>query len=235
MRMRTSNAMAEDSNGGSPAEAHEFDELIANAPDAMFDCRKYYWPNFNSPDYVTHSFSKFVYPFSLPTISLPGSYYVATFGEPLLLTWVGFEAKVERRIGASVHIKIVGVEGNNPYACRRTNVFQYCNFPPPIRKHEPAFVHHFMTQDKVDTGLAVHYRVRKEYSIEMNASIDSSCIIERPTIVLEVQTPALTGGLEDHYMWDKDKYMEIEGNKTRKIFSTFIEYKKWMQDCNMYN
>ena len=87
------------------AEAHEFDELIANAPDAMFDCRKYYWPNFNSPDYVTHSFSKFVYPFSLPTISLPGSYYVATFGEPLLLTWVGFEAKVDRRIGAKISFK----------------------------------------------------------------------------------------------------------------------------------
>lgn len=92
-----------------------------------------------------------------------------------------------------------------------------------------------MTQDKVDTGLEVHYRVLKEYSIEINVSSDNSCIVENPTIVLKVQTPALTGGIEDHYMWDKDKYLEIEGNKTRKYYPSFIEYKKWMQDCKMYN
>lgn len=73
----------------------KFDKLVRSAPDAMFDCRTYYWPNYRSPAYITHSFSKFTFSFTLPTISIPGSYYIASFGEPLLLTWVSLETKVK--------------------------------------------------------------------------------------------------------------------------------------------
>ena len=91
-----------------------FDRIVINAPDAMFDCRAYYWPSFKSPSYITHSFLKFTYSFTLPTIillSVPGSYCVATFGEPLLLTWVGLGTKVERKIGSSCNVLINAVNG----------------------------------------------------------------------------------------------------------------------------
>ena len=38
-----------------------FDRIVMNAPDAMFDCRAYYWQNFKSPSHITHSFLKFTY------------------------------------------------------------------------------------------------------------------------------------------------------------------------------
>ena len=104
-------------------ESDEFDEIVKSAPDALFDCRAYYWPNFYSPSYITHSFSKFTFSFSLPTISVPGSYYVATFGEPLLLTWVGIKTKVRRKVGASTNISVYAVNGSDPFTSTHSNLF----------------------------------------------------------------------------------------------------------------
>ena len=87
--------------------------LSGNAPDAMFDSRAYYWPNFKSPSLITHSFRNFTYSFALPTISVPGSNYVGSFGESLR---VGLETKVQRKIGASTNIQINAVNGGDQLA-----------------------------------------------------------------------------------------------------------------------
>lgn len=207
------------------------DDLIRDAPDSIFDCRSYYWPNFKSPLYVRHSFQKFTYSFTLPTISRPGSYYVATFEEPLLLTWVGVKATIEHRIAASTSINISCVEGEDPFTNARTNVFQYCNVPPPVGRHEPNHVHYFMKKDNVDSGLPVHYRVREQYSVEMEVRIDGHSCIHNPVVVLKVQTPRLVGGFNDRPLWDKHEYLRLNGDKTRKHFPDYLQYKSWMKSA----
>ena len=182
-----------------------FDRIVMNAPDAMFDCRAYYGKNFKSPSYITHSFSKFMYSFTLPTISVPGSYYVATFGEPLLLTWIGLETKVKRKIGASNSIIINAVNGGDPFMSTRSNFFHYCKVPLPAGKLEQEFVHGFMTKDKIDTGLAA----RKDFSIELKVQFDDSCVVYNPIVVLKVRTPMLVGGLTDHPKWNMQEYSQI--------------------------
>lgn len=212
----------------------EFDELVRSAPDSMFDCRTYYWPNYVSPAYITHSFSKFTFSFTLPTTSIPGPLYVATFGEPLLLTWVGLETKIRRRIGSSTEVQINIIEGSNPFTSAHTNVFHYCKVPTPIRRQEGAYLHRIVTEDSIDTGLAIHMRVRKEYSIELKVRLpnDNSSTLINPTVVIKVQTPALVGGDEDHPLWDKYKYLHFHGDKTQKHFPSFLEYKTWMNSVN---
>lgn len=172
----------------------------------------------------------FIYTLKLSNVLSPGVYYLATFGEPLLLKWVGLETTVSRRIAASFDLQVNAVEGNNPYTSQHRSVFHHCIVPPPIRKQKPAFVHHFTTEDKINNGLPVHHRVYKDYSVELKVS--GHCNLKSPVVVLKVQTPKLVGGLTDHFMWDKDKYLEIEGNKTRKYCPGFLEYKKWMKNSN---
>ena len=230
--MATCGVSLDDGNIAKTTVDEMFDEIVMNAPDVMFDCRAYYWPNFHSPSYIMHSFSKFTFSFTLPTISVPGSYYVATFGEPLLLTWVGLQTKVRRRIGASTNILVNAVNGNDPFTSTHNNVFHYCKVPPPIRQQEQEFVHNFISEDKVDTGLAVHYRVHKDFSIEMKVRFDESCVVYEPTVVLKVQTPTLVGGLEDHPKWNMHTYLHMNGDKTRKYFPSFLEYKTWMSSVN---
>ena len=204
-----------------------FDRIVRNAPDAMFDTRAYYWPNFKSPSLITHSFRNFTYSFSLPTISVPGSYYVTSFGEPLLLTWVGLETKVKRKIGASTNILIN--DGDDPFLSMRCNLFHYCKVPLPVRKQEPDYVYGFMAEDKVNKGLVVHYRVCKYFSIELKAWFDDTCVVFDPTVVVKVQTPTLVGGLRDHPKWNVQEYLQREADKTHKYFPTYMEYKIWMQ------
>lgn len=59
-----------------------FDRIVMNAPDAMFDSRAYYWPNFKSPSLITHSFHKFTYSFGLSTISVLGEPLTIDMGRP---------------------------------------------------------------------------------------------------------------------------------------------------------
>ena len=248
MRMRTTpNAQArilklaysclsasEDAGSGMATIDDEFDEIVRSAPDAMFDCRTYYWPNYRSPVYITHSFSKFTFSFTLPTTSTPGSYYVVFFGEPLLLTWVGLEAKVRRQMGSSTEIQINAIEGGNHFTSDHTNIFNYCKVPTPIRRQERASLLHVMTEDSIDTGLAIHIRIRKEYSVELKVRLphDNSTTLINPKVVLKVQTPTLVGGDEDHPLWDKYKYLHFHGDKTRKHFPSYLEYKTWMNNIN---
>ena len=168
---------------------------------------------------------------------IPGSYYVATFGEPLLLTWVGLKIKVTQRIGSSTEIQVNTIDVNNPFSSTHTNVFHYCKVPTPIRRQEWASLHHIMTEDSIDTGIAVHYRVRKEYSIEMKVRLplDNSSALINPTVVIKVQTPTLVGGEKDHPLWDKYKYLHFEGDKTRKHFPSFLEYKTWMNSVTNHS
>ena len=85
-------------------EFQEFDTIATSIPAVYLDNRSYYWPNYVPVD-VHHEKYKFVYsiPVTVASISQSGAFYVATFTESLLLTWVGMEAKVHRRIGASTY------------------------------------------------------------------------------------------------------------------------------------
>ena len=64
----------------------EVDQLLAIVPGSILDSRRYYWPNFVNPQFIYHKKYKFVYSFQLPTIVESRDYYVASFGESLLLT-----------------------------------------------------------------------------------------------------------------------------------------------------
>ena len=48
-------------------------------------------------------------------------------------------------------------------------------------------------EDRIDTGLAVHYRAQKDCSIELKVGFDDSCVIYDPIVVLKVRTPTLVG------------------------------------------
>jgi hypothetical protein len=132
---------------------------------------------------------------------------------------------------SSTEIQINTVDGNNPFTSIHTNVFHYCKVPAPIRQQERAFLHHVMTEDSVDTGLAVHLR---EYSIELKVRLpsDNSSTLINPTVVIKVQTPTLVGGDEDHPLWDKYRYLHFHGDKTQKHFPSFLEYKTWINSVN---
>lgn len=98
------------------SSTREFDQLVESIPDSVLDVRSYYWPNFIQTRYIHHSFKKFVYSIEMPTpICESRAYYIASFGESLLLTWVGIETNVNRRIGASTSMTVRVVRGNDPY------------------------------------------------------------------------------------------------------------------------
>ena len=184
--------------------------------------------------FISHTASRSLHSFTLPTTSTPGSYYVVSFGEPLLLTWVGLEAKIRRWIGSSTEIQINAIEGGNPFTSNHTNISHYCKVPTPIRRQKRASLLHVMTEDSIDTGLAIHIRVRKEYSVELKVHLpcDNSTTLINPKVVFKVQTPTLVGGDEDHPLWDKYKYLHFHGDKTRKHFPSYLEYKTRMNNVN---
>ena len=158
--------MAESNESNHQAIEQEIDVLVSTIPEVCLDSRSYYWPNY-APFGVHHERYKFMYsiPLSPTVISHSGAYYIATFSESLLLTWVGLEAKVCRRIGASTYMSVNTVEGNNPFSHDHQTVFEYCNVPPPVRIQEPRNVHLMATEDKVNIGKRVHQRVHKDLSL----------------------------------------------------------------------
>ena len=48
-------------------------------------------------------------------------------------------------------------------------------------------------EDRIDTGLAVHYRAQKDCSLELKVGFNDSCVIYDPIVVLKVRTPTLVG------------------------------------------
>ena len=97
-------------------ELQEFDTVAASIPAVYLDSRNYHWHNYAPVD-VHHEKYKFVYsiPVTATAINQSGAFYVATFTESLLLTWVGMEAKIHRRIGASTYISVNVIEGGIPF------------------------------------------------------------------------------------------------------------------------
>ena len=187
-------------------EDSEFDQMLARVPESIIDNRTYYWPNFVQPHIIYHERFKFVYSFRLPTITQSRAYYVASFGESLLLTWVGLEARIFRRIGDSTSIKVDVVKGSNPFVNDRVDTIHYCNVPPPVRQQEHIAIHRRTTEDRVDFGQNVHVRVHRNFSLELNTRITNHTILSDIVIVVKVQTPRLVGGSEDHIMWNQAEY-----------------------------
>ena len=90
----------------------EFDELASLIPASVLDTRYHYLSNFSHPLYIHHPPKRFVDNIRLPTpINKSGSYYVASFGESLLVTWVGLEIRVHRRLGDSINITLKSYTG----------------------------------------------------------------------------------------------------------------------------
>ena len=212
-------------------ENEDFDALAATIPDVHLDSRKYFWPNYVPFD-VHHEKYKFVYsiPVSANVICHSGAFYLATFSESLLLTWVGLEANIHRRIGASTYISVNVVEGNNPFGHHHTPIFEYCHVPISVRKQEPQNVHLMTTEDRIDFGKRVHHRVHSEFSLELSVRIGNdvynSVTIRNLIVVIKVQTPAAVGGVRDHPRWNQDEY---ENSRNPKFLS-FLECKKMLKD-----
>ena len=129
-------------------ELQEFDTIAASVSAVYLDNRKYYWPNY---DPVQVHREKYMFIYSIPVspskvINQSGAFYVATFTESLLLTWVGMEANIHRRIGASTYIS-VNVEGSNPFSDYHKPVFEYCR----VREQEPLNIHLMTTDNRIDS------------------------------------------------------------------------------------
>lgn len=204
----------------------EFDHMLASVPESVLDSRRYYWPNFNEELLVHHHRHKFVYSFRLPAISQSRAYYVATFGESLLLTWIGLEAKVLHRIGDSTSIQVNVVSGSNPFDSYHNTAFHYCHVPLPVRRQEHREIHRRITEDRVDYGQQVHVRVHRNYSLELSTRIGCHSVISDIIVVIKVQTPKLVGGTEDHIMWDHSEYKR----KKKYEHDNFLYYKKMLNN-----
>lgn len=208
----------------------EFDTIAASIPAVYLDSRNYYWPNYVPVD-IHHEKYKFVYsiPVTATTINQSGAFYVATFTESLLLTWVGMEAKIHRRIGASTYISVNVVEGGNPYSHYHKPIFEYCHVPTPVRQQEPPNVHLMTTEDRIDFGKRVHHRVHLDFSLEVTVRIGgdifNAVTIRDLVVVIKVQTPAAVGGPRDHPLWNQEEY---ERSKNPKFLS-YLEYKKMLK------
>ena len=85
----------------------------------------------------------------------------------MLLTWVGLETQVYRRIGVSTSITLKIVRGSDPFSSEHKVVAGYCKVPEPVRTLESQNIHLRTTEDKVDIGFMVHQRVHKEYGFEV--------------------------------------------------------------------
>ena len=163
---------------------------------------------------------KFVYSFQLPTLAESRD-YVASFGESLLVTWIGLEARVSRRISDSTGIQ-VNVNGPNPFDCKCTNAFHYCYVPPLVRRQDHISVHGRTTDDRIDFGQHVHIRSRRNYSLEVNTRISHHTVLRDVIVVVKVQAPHLVGGVDDHIMWNQAKYEMTKKYKQ----DNYLYYKK---------
>lgn len=203
------------------------DSLISTAPVLMLDSRTYYWPNFKLGNDVKYFRDKFVYCFPLGTLRAhPNVYYVCSFTESLLLTWIGIECSVQRYTATSYNINLNVVDGMNPYSNKHNNVFSYYKINPPINRFEPSFVHKYLKIDKIDTGTEVHKRVHNGYAIEMEFSFDQerrSSIVDAK-ICVKVQHPSRVGGTVDHPSWDKTSIKHSYNRKNVVNFKSFDKY-----------
>ena len=121
------------------------DRLFQAVPEYLFDANYYYYRNFHNYYYIHHNKHKFEYYIPIGSAS-PGSYYVATFAEHLLVTRVGLRATINRRIIDSVSFHIGILAGTNPYDCKkRSTLDDYLKIPPPVSHYEPQYVREFQT------------------------------------------------------------------------------------------
>lgn len=92
------------------------DSLISTVPSWMLDSRTYYRPNFKLGNGVKYFWDKFVYCFPHGTLRAQPNYYVCSFTESLLLTWIGIECSVQRYTATSYKINLNFADGKNQYS-----------------------------------------------------------------------------------------------------------------------
>ena len=203
------------------------DDMILTCPAGLLDCRSYYWRNFNYPgtkiDYDRCHFQHII---SIGDVHPQSPSYVCTFNEPMLLTWIGVECLVERRLATTYRFSVNVVEGSNPFVDSHTTIFNYSRVPLPISRYEPRYVHRFITSDKIDTGTNTHVRVYNDYSVELVPWFDEfrGSNLANAKIVLKVQHPSRVGGIQDHPSWDKTSGSHSHNRKDITSYSCFQKY-----------
>ena len=205
------------------------EHIIANAPNRLLDCRTYYWTNFKYPGFgIMYHCSNFQHTISLGCLYDQSPTYIASFDESLLLTWIGIECSVQRRLATSYKIQMNIVNGMNRYADEHQPIFTYYKVTPPINRFEPQFVHGIITSDKIDTGKCVHVPVHKGYNVELIHSCDeqqgSTFSLMNVKVVLKVQHPSRVGGMIDHPSWDKSSYKHSYNIKEITSYSNYNKY-----------
>lgn len=185
------------------------DDIIASVENSVLDSRFYYWNNFTEPEiYITHDKYHFQHTIRLGKVYGQSPAYVASFNQPLLLTWCGLECKVRRLLETAYTVHINVVDGTNPFVNNHIPIFTYVKVPYPINKFTPAFVHRIQTTDKIDTGRNLHVRVYSGCAVEIIALFDNlqGSALMNTSIVLKVQHPSRVGGTSDHPSWDRASY-----------------------------
>lgn len=124
----------------------------------------------------------------------------------MLLTWVGVECAVHRRVATSYRLNVNVVSGENPYESTHKSVLLYSCVPPPVSRFEPQHVHQIRTSDKVDVGSNTHTRLHTGYSIEFTSTFDEivGSSLTNTKVVIKLQHPSRVGGACDHPSWDKN-------------------------------
>ena len=85
----------------------------------------------------------------------------------MLLTWVGVEYSVQRRLETAYRVSVNVIDGSNPFANGRTTVFTYSKVPLPDSSYEPHYIHQIITSDRIDTGTTTHAQVHSGYNVEI--------------------------------------------------------------------
>ena len=200
-------------------------DIIASAPASLLDSRTYYYQHYPGEE-IIYSHNNFLRTIQLGRINTPTPTYVAGFGESMLITWVGLDCTVQRRIATSYTINLKVVDGINPYENSHTNVFSYVKVPLPVNRYEPAYIHWFVTSDGVDTRQDVHIRVHTGCNIELLAFFSTwhdCCSLLNTKVVVKVQHPSRVG-VHDHPSWDTGHSFDRTFNKKIKAFKAFEHY-----------
>lgn len=200
------------------------DEIFATVPSEMLDSRCYYWRNFKYPgSKITYDPRQFLHTFPLGDFYEQNPIYVCSFDESLLITWIGIECSIDRRVATAYDISINVVNGMHPFSDNHINIFTYTKVPLPVNKFEPEFVHYILTSDRIDTGSKTHVRVHKGYNVELIHSYDDrhGSSLKNTKVVLKVQHSSRVGGKYDHHSWNKLSFRHSYNTKDIVSFHSY--------------
>ena len=87
------------------------DAIAVNMPQHLLDANYYYYNNFKGTYNIRHRLTSFQFYIPLGNINQPGSYYVGSAQQELLITRVGIKANIKARTSDTISFKFAVLNG----------------------------------------------------------------------------------------------------------------------------